>query len=91
MLQQLAHLALLPVELLGVGEILVLAAAAAAEKRTAGRHAVWRWCQHLDEVGLGVVLVVPEHPRPHALAGQGEGHHDHPPRAGRRGGFRLKA
>ncbi len=38
-LQELGDLALLPRELLGVGEVLVLAATAAAEERAAGGHA----------------------------------------------------
>ena len=35
--------------------------------------------QHRDEVGLGVVLVIPENPGPDPLAGKRKRDHDDPP------------
>ena len=78
MQQELGDLALFPGELGGVRQVLVLAPAAAAEQRAAGRHAVRRGREHFQEISLGEILVVAEHPHPHALAGEGERHHDHP-------------
>jgi hypothetical protein len=80
-LQQLGDLALLPGQLFGVSEVLVLAAAAACEERTRRRHAMRRRRKHRDEVRLGKILVIAKHAHPDALAGQGERHH-HDPAAG---------
>ena len=77
-LQQLADLAGLPRELGRVGQVLVLAAAAGPEQRAAGLHAVRRGLEHLDQVGVGAVLVVAENAGLHELAGQAERHEDHP-------------
>jgi hypothetical protein len=81
-LEEFLHLPAFPRELLGVGEVLVLAAAAAAEERTARRDAMRGRREHLDEIRLGEVLVVAEDADLHALAGQGKRHHDDPRRGG---------
>ncbi len=77
-LEELGNLALFPRQLVGVGEVLVLAAAAAAEERAAGGHARRGRRQHRHEVGLGEILVVAEDAHAHAFPGQREWHHDHP-------------
>ncbi len=64
---------MLPGQLLGVGEVLVLAAAAAAIEGAGRRDPVGRGDQHLDQVGLRVVLVVAEDPHAHPFAREGEG------------------
>jgi len=77
-LEELLHLPAFPGELLGVGQVLVLAAAAPTEERTLRRDAVRRRGEDGDEIGLGEILLVAENARPHALAGQGERHHHDP-------------
>ncbi|HWA26637.1 MAG TPA: hypothetical protein VG734_13335 [Lacunisphaera sp.] len=78
-LQQFLHLLALPLQLFGVDQVLVLAAAAGAEERALGVDAVRRGRQHLQQVGLGEILVVAIDPRADLLAGQREGDHDDPP------------
>ncbi|OQB90164.1 MAG: hypothetical protein BWX86_02292 [Verrucomicrobia bacterium ADurb.Bin122] len=76
--QQLIHLPLFPEQLLGMIQMLVLAATAAPVERAARRHPVRRRRQHLDQIRLGEILVVAKHPRAHALARQRKRHHHHP-------------
>ncbi len=81
-LEQLLDLAAFPGELLGVGEVLVLAAAAAGEERADRFDAVGRGDEDGEQVGLGEVLMVAKDAGAHAFAGEGEGHHDDPARGG---------
>ena len=71
-------MALFPQELLGVSEMLVLAAAAAGEKRAHGRDAMRRRREDGNEIRLGVILVVAKNAGADAFAGQTERHHDDP-------------
>jgi hypothetical protein len=77
-LEQLLDVAALPGELGLVVEVLILAAAAAGEERAARGGALGGGDEDLDEVGLGVVLVVAEDAHADLLAGKGEGDHEHP-------------
>jgi hypothetical protein len=86
--QQFLDLLALPFQLLGVGKVLVLAAAALAEKRAFRIDAVRRGRENLQQVGLGIILVVAEDAGADLLARQREGHHDDPA-AGRRGNLRI--
>jgi hypothetical protein len=72
-LQQFGDLPLLPPQLLGVREVLVLAAAATAEEHATRRHAMRRRAQHLEKIGLGEVFVVPVHPHPDRSPGSANG------------------
>lgn len=76
-LEELGDLLAFPVKLLGVVEMLILAAAAAAEERAAGLDAVGRRREDGDEVGFGEVFVVAEDAGADAFAGERErDHHD---------------
>jgi hypothetical protein len=77
-LKQFGDLTAFPLQLRGVCEMLVLAAAAASEQCAARRDAVRRRAQDLQEIRLGEVLVVAEHPGPHTLSGEGKRHHHNP-------------
>jgi hypothetical protein len=59
-LEELGDLALFPEQLLGVGEVLVLAAAAAGKERAHRRDAMRGRRENGDEVGLGKILVIAE-------------------------------
>ena len=76
--EQFGDLALFPQELLGVSEMLILAAAAAGEKRAHGRDAMRRRREDGNEIRLGVILVVAKNAGADAFAGQTERHHDDP-------------
>lgn len=76
--EEFGDLPALPVSLLGVVEMLILAAAAAAEERAAGLDAMRRGCEDGDEVGFREVLVIAEDAGADAFAGEGEGDHHHP-------------
>ena len=78
MLEQLGDLPLFRLQLLGVGEVLILAAAALAKEGTFWSDAVWRGFEHLDEVGLAVVLVIAKDAALHELAREREGDEDDP-------------
>ncbi len=78
MAEEFADLALFPEQLVGMSEVLVLAATATAEERAAGRLCARGRRQHRDEVGLGEILVIAEHPHADAFAGQRERDHNYP-------------
>jgi len=79
-IQQLGNLPAFPFQLLGIDQMLILAAAAAPEEGAAGRlNTVRRGCQDCDEIGFGIVLVIPENPRADPFSGQRERNHDDPP------------
>ena len=78
MAQEFGDLPLFPRELFGVGEVLVLAAAAAGEERAGGGDAVGRGREDGDEVGLGKIFLVAEDAGADAFAGEREGDHDDP-------------
>ena len=78
MLEQLFDLLLFPGQLLGVGEVLILAAAAFTEQRALWLDPRRRCLQDLDQIRLAVVLVIAEHPRADTLVRQGEGDENHP-------------
>ena len=77
-LDEFADLALLPQELLLIGEVLVLAAAAATEQGADRIDPVGGGLQDLHQVRLREILVVSEDAGADLLAGKGEGDHDHP-------------
>src|ERR1700683_2387298 len=70
-LEQLGHLTALPEELVGVGQILVLAAAAPSEDRAGCRHPTGRANQDLDQIGLGKISMIAKHTRPNPVARKG--------------------
>ena len=77
--EELGDVARLHPQLLGVLDVLVLAAAAHAEERAARLRAHRRRrADHLEQVGVRVALVVAEDARAHRLAGQRERHHHDP-------------
>ena len=67
-----------PDELFGVGEVLVLAAAAVGEERALRGDAVRGWDEDCDEIGLAEVFVVAVDPGADGFAGEGEGDEDDP-------------
>ena len=71
-----------PLELVLVGEVLVLAASTIAEERTFRRDPVRAGAQDLEKIGMGAVLVVAPDPDPHPFAGEGIGDEDHPAMVG---------
>jgi len=77
-LEQFGDLLLFPAKLLGVGEMLILAAAAAAEERATGLNAVGRRGENGEKVGFGEVFVITEDAGADAFAGKCERHHDDP-------------
>ena len=77
-LEQLADLAGLPSQLFLISQVLVLAAAALTEERTAGHDPIRRGGQHLHQVRMRAVLVVPKNAGLHDFLRQGERHKDHP-------------
>ena len=72
-LEEAGDLFLLPLELLGVGEVLILAASATREQRATRLHAMRRGLDDTDEIDLAVVLVVGVNAAKDKFAGQGEG------------------
>jgi hypothetical protein len=77
-LEQFGDLALLRLKLLGIREVLILAAAALAEERALGRDTIGCWLQHLDEIGLAVVLVIAKDAALHQLTGERERNENDP-------------
>ncbi len=78
MLEQLPDLPRLPRQLLLVGKVLVLAAAAGPEQRATRRHPVRRGLQNRHQIALRVVFIIPENPRQHRFPRQRVGHENHP-------------
>jgi hypothetical protein len=76
--EQFGDLALLRLKLLVIREVLILAAAALAEKLALRYDTIRCWLQHFDEIGLTVVLVIAEDAALHELAGERERHEDDP-------------
>ena len=76
--EEFLDLAALPFQLGGVGEVLILAAAALAKEGAARLDAVGRGAEDGGEVALAEVFVVPVDAGADEFAGQGKGDHDDP-------------
>ena len=71
--EQFGDVASFPVELGGIGKVLILAAAAVTKKRAKRFDAVGRRGDDGDEIGLGVVWGIPIDPGANGFTWQGEG------------------
>lgn len=77
-LEEFADLSRFPFELCGVGEVLVLAAAALGEEWAEWGGAVWGGLEDFEEVGVGAVFVVAVDASADAFAWEAEGGKDDP-------------
>lgn len=78
MFEQLSDLPPFPVQLFGIIEILILAAATLLKQRTRRLHPMFGRAQHLNKVAVGKVLLVSPDPHPNKLSRQGEGYEHNP-------------
>jgi hypothetical protein len=76
--KEFGDLVAFPLQLGGIGEILILAAPAFSEQLADGLDPVGTGTEHLDEVGFRISGVIAEDPRLHEFARKGVGNENDP-------------